>query len=429
VSDFRGMRRGALSRSLARGAVRALLLAHAGSLRLLRTLGPRRRATPPRIDILLTGTFHSDNWAAAHLRPLAASKRCARVRVVSTFPLAPIDKVEVTRPPWLLARAVGAVPARLLAFAWIALRERPHVVGGFHLLVNALLAQVVATLVGARSLYFCVGGPAEVVGGGVGGENRLFSRVGGPDAQAERRLRDAVKSFDLVITMGRGAARYFQEAGVGAGAIQVLAGGIDGRRFRRADGAAECDLIFVGRLAEVKRVDVFLEVVARVTDVMPEVRAVVVGDGPMRRSLESLAARLGLEGRVSFVGSRVLVEEELQRARIFVLTSDSEGLPLSVVEAMMCGLPVVVSDVGDVRDIVEDNVNGYVVPPRAVGAFASRIAGLLREPRRLARFSEAALRAASVHELTRAVERWDAVWEASTAMGVTGSMPNGDRPR
>ena len=401
--------RGALNRFVARRAVRLLLVGHAAALGLLRVLVPRRRpGGGGGLQVLLTGTFHSDNWAAAHLRPLAASSRVARVRVVATFPLAPRDKVEVVRPPAWLVRAAGPVVARLLVFLWLAANTRPDVVGGFHLLVNGLVAQLGAALAGARSLYFCVGGPAEVVDGGIGGENRLFSRMETADAAVERRLLAAVRSFDLVVTMGEGAARFFEER-AGPAAIRVVPGGIDGARFRPGPTPPSRDLVLASRLVPIKRIDVFLRALARLAVAIPGVTAAVAGDGPLRSELEALARELGLEERVQFLGPSTAVEEELRRSRVFVLSSDSEGLPLSVMEAMMCGLPAVVSDVGDLPDLVEDGVNGFRVARRDPEALASRLQCLLADQGRLEAFRAAALRTAARHELAATTRRWDAI--------------------
>ena len=180
--------------------------------------------------MVLTGTFYSTNWIEAHLAPLAAAKACAGVTIVSLKGVPALTKVEVRRPPAWLVRSFGEVPSRLLTFWWVALRTRPCYVGGFHLLMNGLAAALVGRLVGARSIYLCVGGPAEVLGGGVRAENRLFGRMETPDAVVERRLVTAIDAFDLVVTMGTSAARFFRERGVRA-PIHVVAGGIDQRRF------------------------------------------------------------------------------------------------------------------------------------------------------------------------------------------------------
>ncbi len=325
----------------------------------------RRPPADAGLDILLTGTFHAAGWATAHLSPLAASASCNRLHVVSTYPLPDIPKVVPIYPPAWLRRSIGDVPARLLTFAAVALRRRPHVIGGFHLLVNALLASVLARILRARSLYFCVGGPLELLDGGIWAENRVFSLLETPDPVLQRYLLRSVASFDAVITMGRSAVRFFRQQHVST-RFHVVPGGIDARRFRPARKTPVTDLILVGRLAEIKRVNVFLQAVAIASRSLPDLTAVIVGDGELRDPLCEMADSLGLQDRVRFVGQQSDISEWLRQARVFVLTSDSEGLALSMMEAMACGLPVVVSDVGDLPDLVRDGLNGYLVPRRAL---------------------------------------------------------------
>ena len=138
--------------------------------------------------MLLTGTFHSDNWIRAHLGPLSASSSVGRITMVATTPLPQLDKVVAIYPPRWLRRVAGEIPARLLTFGAVALRTRPDVVGGFHLLVNGLVAAMVARMTGARSWYFCVGGLTELQDGGVWGENRYFARLVKPHRAVEREL-------------------------------------------------------------------------------------------------------------------------------------------------------------------------------------------------------------------------------------------------
>ncbi|MGZ9148730.1 MAG: glycosyltransferase, partial [Candidatus Deferrimicrobiaceae bacterium] len=334
--------------------VRALLGVYAIMMFIATILGPRRKEIGEEgVDILLTGTFHSGNWIRSHLTPLSLSRGCRRVRVVTHFPIPPIDKVEVIVPGRLLSRMAGNVPARLFTFLCVALRSRPHAVGGFHLLVNGLTASFAARAGGGRSIYFCVGGPAEVQGGGILSENRLFEKLGAPDSKVESILLRSVAEFDLVVTMGSRGKGFFRERGV-AGEIQVISGGIDADRFGSEGGSPIWDVVFVGRLAPIKQVDLLLRALAVVKKEIPGIRAVIVGDGPLRQELETLAAALGLGDAVEFAGQRADVSSVLGRSRVFVLTSKTEGLSLALMEAMMAGLPAVVSDVGDLGDLVRD---------------------------------------------------------------------------
>jgi glycosyltransferase involved in cell wall biosynthesis len=405
---------------LIRGAIRGFLATYTLAVGLARLgWGRRRPIGPEGADILLTGTFHSDNWVGSHLRPLAQSAHCRRIRVVTVSSLPCIDKVEAIYPPAWLVQVVGKVAARLITFMRAGISERPDVVGGFHLLFNGLAAALLARMTGARSLYFCVGGPTEVLDGGLQSENRLFERLEQPDPFVERQLLRAVAACDLVVTMGTRAVRFFRQRGVET-IFHVVPGGIDARRFSAPAASARTDLVFVGRLAPIKRVDIFLEVVARLKTVRPEVSAMVVGDGPLRPSLEAQARALGLERHVRFAGQQRDVEEWLRGARIFVLTSETEGLALAMMEAMLCGLPVVVPRVGDLADLVEDGVNGYLVRGRTPEAFAAPLLELLSDEDRRRGFGQAARRAAERYEVGATTRSWDAILGALVSEGAQG---------
>jgi glycosyltransferase involved in cell wall biosynthesis len=328
-------------------------------------------------------------------------------------------------PPSWLQRLTGRVPARGVWCVVTALRTRPHVVGGFHLLLNGIVALLSARLIGARALYFCVGGWSETWGGGARSDNRLFGRQGRDDPALQRELFRLVAQFDLILPMGTRAAAYMRRQGA-ACPIEVMPGGIEAERYAAhgALAAREFDVIFVGRLVEVKRVDVLLEAAALVARERRGLRVVIVGDGPLRGELERQAAELGPACSVSFVGRRDDVAEWLRRARVFVLASDSEGLALSVMEAGMAGLPCVVSDVGDLADLVVDGRNGWRVPPRDPEAFARRVLELLADPERLVTFSRAAVAAARPYSVESMSRRWDRVFGEMFPVaraGVSGS--------
>ena len=106
----------------------------------------------------------------------------------------------------------------------------------------------------------------------------------------------------------------------------------------------------------------------------------IVGDGPERARLEAEIRRLGLEGAVVLAGDRDDVAAMLARADVFVLSSTSEGLPLSILEAMAAGLPVVASSVGGVPEAVEDGETGLLVPPRDPVRLAAALERLLVDP-------------------------------------------------
>lgn len=389
--------------------IRSLMAAYLFLLWFVKIVGLKKREINRKeINILLTGVFYSDNWIIPHLRPLAGSICCKRVFMVSEVPVPTLDKVQAVYPPACLVRILGGDIARLLTFMWVCVHMRPEIVGGFHLLVNGLVAVLLAKVIGSRSLYICGGGPREVIGGGYTTENRIFSKLSNSDRIVERMLLESVKAFDLVITMGSGAIRFFRDRGVNT-VFHIVPGGFDGNRFYPSIKPASTDLILVGRLSSVKRVDLLLYAIRILKMDLPDVVLTIVGDGPLRDSLEWLANKLGIEQNVKFVGQQKHVEQWLRRSKIFVLTSESEGLSLAMIEAMLCGLPAIVSDVGDLNDMVKPGVNGYLVSDRNPESFAKSFKNLLTNEDRLDRFRKDAYRSAIRYELSNVTLQWDRI--------------------
>jgi glycosyltransferase involved in cell wall biosynthesis len=135
----------------------------------------------------------------------------------------------------------------------------------------------------------------------------------------------------------------------------------------------------VGRLNEVKRQDLLLHAFVRVRTVWPAARLLVVGDGPMRVSLEELSIRLGIEKAVHFAGYQSRPEQFLGVMDVFALTSRMEGLPLAILEAWASGLPVVASAVGGVPDLIDHGRTGLLFPSGEEATLANLLGELLRD--------------------------------------------------
>lgn len=160
--------------------------------------------------------------------------------------------------------------------------------------------------------------------------------------------------------------------GFPAGCIQVVYNGIDpGRRPTALDRAAARDALglphdaFVigtaGRLDPVKRLDVLLQVHTRVVLKLPGTRTVIIGDGPERARLESLAEGLGIAGSVTFAGYRADVRALMSAFDVYLNSSAYEGVSLTILEAMAAGLPVVATPVGGNPEVVVEKETGYLV--------------------------------------------------------------------
>ncbi len=213
------------------------------------------------------------------------------------------------------------------------------------------------------------------------------------------RLADAVNACSefsaraLVEREGLGS-------GIGKGRVEVIPNGVDLARFRPAEDVAGARralglapdaalVVCVARFHPVKDHETLLRAFTGVVGERPECALVLVGDGPERPRLEALAEGLGLGERVRFLGVRGDVREILRAADLFALTSLSEAAPLTLLEAMATGLPVVATAVGGVPEIVRDGVEGRLVPRGDPPAVATAILELLRDRGRAAEMGRA----------------------------------------
>jgi glycosyltransferase involved in cell wall biosynthesis len=188
-------------------------------------------------------------------------------------------------------------------------------------------------------------------------------------------------------------------------------------------GAREAALVvFSGRCEPAKGIHDLLDAVAALRPVCPRLRVECAGDGDLG-ALKRRAAGLGIAAQVTmrgWIGPRERAAL-LERAAVFVMPSHAEGMPMSLLEAMAAGCPVIASAVGGIPDLVSHDVNGLLVPPRDPVALAEALRTLLRDPRRAARLGrEARATIARRHTAEQALERLEQLY---AGLGVQRGAP------
>ncbi len=380
-----------------RGVLAAIVVGTVYALALLfsRVRGRRRRPGRAPRRVAVVGTFYNSNWFRSHAVPLTRAGIDELV-VVTDEPQAALPGVRFICPPRWAARIFGRTLAKLGCLLLAGLRHRPGVYMGYHVIPGGVLALIAARAFGRPSCYQMTGGPVEVAGGGFRAENPVLARLGRPRPRIERLALRLLREFDQVIVRGRGARAYLVARGVPTSRVAIIPGSVDpdsvvGRPERTLD------LVFVGRLAELKQPLQFVEILAAVAARRPSTCGLMVGGGPLEGAVRERAVALGVADRLELAGKSDQVADVLARSRVFALTSRSEGLSIAMAEAMMAGVVPVVAEVGDLADLVRDGVNGYLVTPNDVAAFARRIVCVLEEPALWSRLSAAAAATAREH--------------------------------
>ena len=197
-------------------------------------------------------------------------------------------------------------------------------------------------------------------------------------------------------------------------AVPVVGNGIDLDAFRgpqrRGLRGAGARLLCVARLAPAKNHALLLQTVALLRESGRDVSLTLVGDGPLRGRLEELARELGISERVRFAGRRTDTPAFYRDCDLFVLLSDYEGMPMSIIEAMASGLPVVATRAGGVGELVDDGVSGALVEADAAAA-AEAIAAICDDPALYARLSAGAVRTSSRYSATAMMEKYVGLYD------------------
>ena len=296
-----------------------------------------------------------DVVVAAHGRgPLLEASRRAGARVVA------LEHVRRPLSPWRDLRG-------LLELVALLRRERPDILHA-NSSKAGVLGRLAAALSGVPIRIFTVHGWAFSAHTGIA--SALYKR-------AEQVMRP-LTTITICVAESERAAGLATRACDPERTI-VIRNGVDAdvaAVSTRSDGA-EPTIVAVGRLQRPKDPLTLARALGRVR---ASFSAVIVGEGPDRPRLEAEIRRLGLERAVALAGDRSDVADMLARADVFVLSSNSEGLPLSILEAMAAALPVVASSVGGVPEAVEDGDTGLLVPPRDPVRLAAALERLLVDP-------------------------------------------------
>ena len=205
-----------------------------------------------------------------------------------------------------------------------------------------------------------------------------------------------------VVTVSTANAHYIHKVfGVPASHLRVIPCGVDTDFFQPASGDERKPeepprIVCVARQVPVKNLRLLLEACAELRDRGVAFRCVQVGDGKSREELLALRGRLGLGALVEMPGAcdHDSVLRHWQSAQVAVLTSESEGMPVCLMEAAACGVPAVATAVGGVPELVEEGVTGFLTPPEDAKALANAIQMLLKNPSAARRLGEAARRRA-----------------------------------
>ena len=305
-------------------------------------------------------------------------------------------------------KITGETPVKFLSY-WLLFRKyRPDTI----LFVNGYLglfpwyAYAAARLCGAKRVlaieHLLADSPQRVTGTGLW---NAWRRLIGYHARAIWRVRLVGLLNHTTITVSNAVRdKLIQDYGYPITRTVTILNGVDLQHYGRSKSSsaaskkAELGLVAsdpmvlcISNLNTQKRIDVLLDAFFRVSKNYPRAKCVILGSGPLESDLRRKTVGLGLADNVMFAGHVGDVRSYLEVADLFVLSSDKEGLPLSLGEAMAYGVPCIATDVGGNKEIVLHRQTGLLVKARAPEQLAEAIEYLLAHPEERCRMGANAL--------------------------------------
>jgi glycosyltransferase involved in cell wall biosynthesis len=210
---------------------------------------------------------------------------------------------------------------------------------------------------------------------------------------------------DHIVAVSQAVKRYAEMMGVGSRKISVVPNAVDTVKFRpcnldQRDGTIRVG--FIGRLISYLGPQYLVEAAPEILQTCRNVQFLVAGEGPILEELQHRVQQLGVAHAFRFLGTVPSVEF-LQSCDVLVRPSLADGMPLTVLEAMACGIPTVVSRVGGNPEILQDRETGYLVEPRDLEQLVSRISRLVTDEKLRARIGSHARRFVETYH------RWDQI--------------------
>lgn len=343
----------------------------------------------------------SDRSMMYHIYPITLLDEVDTVMVVRDTQGPDIDKVQYYCPPnWTLKYPVIAFLCKFLLMIRLSIKEKPELVHGYLMFPHGILAFIVGMLTRKKVGISFIAGPVELYTLEKSPIGKYpYCKPLPPLNLTAKILLNVLNKCDIITVSGSYTKKFLENVGVKREKIFVLPHTVDSK-FKPINMFKEYDIVFAGRLAGVKHVEVLIKSIDLIRSTCKDVKVAILGNGECKTKLENLTRKLDLSKNIFFVGYQSDVWNWYNKGKMSILTSEREGFPYSVIEALSCGLPVISSNCGNVSDIIKNGYNGFIIDDyQDHGKFAEAILKLMRNSEMLFECSNNAIK--SVQYLTR----------------------------
>ena len=282
---------------------------------------------------------------------------------------------------------------RIISSIYILLFKRINIILSIHFLMHGVYGYFLAKIFKKKHIFLFIESPRKYT------KDRLMVKM--------------LKEAYLVGVRGSDSMQYLLKKGIAKDKIFIPPNEFEIQNIKVSNKKKIYDLIYIGNFVEVKDLPLWVDTVECVKKDFPDIKCIMVGDGEEFNSIKERIHSKGLGESIELVGRKSDVNEYIEKSKLLLMTSKSEGLPMVVVECMAYGVPAVVPNVGDIKDLVIEGKNGIIVNTRDSKKFAKEIINILRDKKRYREMSleciESIKRIVNNTSHDKLVELWDSL--------------------
>ncbi len=351
-----------------------------------------------------------DSLIDSLVRPITQLEIVQEVLVVRYWPSIVLPKTRYKCPPSFISRfPVLATFYKLFIMIYLSLINKPDFIHSFRLFPHGIMAFIGGKLIGRPVGVTLNAGAAELYG--LSG-NPLGIDYSQPIPKSGKFYLWMLKHCNAILVLNSSTKKFLTIHGISEGKVFILPQPVNIDKYKPMSIPKRYDVISVGRLIPVKHNEVLLKAIAIVKQSRLDIKVGIVGDGSSRGFLEELAVELNISNNVEFLGFSEDTPYYYNSAKVFALTSEREGGPLTFTEAMACGIPPIASQCGIVTDVGKDGENCIIIKDLSdVDAFAHAIIRLSEDNELYEKLSRNAFKTSRSITIERAMQVWEKIFE------------------
>jgi len=350
-----------------------------------------------------------------HIYPITLLKEVDKIIIVRDRKGPEMDKVEYyCLPSWTLKFPILALFFKFLLMIYLSTRERPALIHSYLLFPHGFLAFLTGKLTRRKIGVSLIAGPMELyVLGGSPVEKYAYNRPLPELSVKGKIILSILKRFDVIMVAGSFTKKFLLEKGINKNKIFTVPYIVIDDRCHPLPLTKIYDLVYIGRLAKVKHVEIVLYITNKLMSEcgLSNLKVAIIGNGPCSEKLRYLCEKMALENNVDFLGFKEDIATYFNKSKLSIVTSERETGPLTVLESMMCGVPVIASRCSDtIIDLLKNDFNGIVIRDyQDVNSFTKAIIKLLQNPELINKCSTNALKTTKKLKVEKIAYIWENV--------------------